>query len=201
MAPEKKIITCGCRFNRHESAEMLERLGDAGEDMVVVNTCAVTKKSEAKSKHAIRRAVYDNPGALIVAAGCLAELSPDSLRSIKGVGLVLGNEEKFNLRRPVQEAATSHTGGVRRAAKFLELTAGRLENRSAAYLKVQNGCDEACSFCVVRVVRGRSRSARVRRRKGGGAYKGRRRGDSFDGDKPRSLRSGFARQNRPRVPN
>lgn len=160
MAPEKKIITCGCRFNRHESAEMLERLGETGEDMIVVNTCAVTKKSEAKSKHAIRRAVDDNPGALIVAAGCLAELSPDSLRSIKGVGLVLGNEEKFNLIRPVQEPATSHTGGVRRAAKFLELTAGRPENRSAAYLKVQNGCDETCSFCVVRVVRGKSRSAR-----------------------------------------
>ncbi|MBI3581143.1 MAG: tRNA (N(6)-L-threonylcarbamoyladenosine(37)-C(2))-methylthiotransferase MtaB [Nitrospinae bacterium] len=159
MVPEKKIITCGCRFNRHESAEMLERLGETGEDMVVVNTCAVTKKSEAKSRHAVRRAVEENPGALIVAAGCLAELSPDSLRGIKGVGLVLGNEEKFDIRRPVQEPA-SRTGGVRRAEKFLELTAGRLENRSAAYLKLQNGCDETCSFCVVRVVRGRSRSAR-----------------------------------------
>ena len=163
MDKKTKVITCGCRFNRYESAEIEERLGsDIGKtdrDLVIINSCAVTSKSEAKSRYAVRKAVRENPDAAIVVSGCWAEIDPDAVKNIEGVDLVLGNEEKFHITDYLGGGAETHVGGVKRAERFLETEAGRMENRTAAYLKIQNGCDEVCSFCVVRIARGNSRSA------------------------------------------
>jgi threonylcarbamoyladenosine tRNA methylthiotransferase MtaB len=160
MDQKTKVITCGCRFNRYESAEIEERLGsETDRDIVIINSCAVTSKSEAKSRHAVRRAVRENPDAAIVVSGCWAEIDPEAVIGIEGVDLVLGNEEKFHIPDYLDGGSETHVGGVNKADKFLETDAGRMENRTAAYLKIQNGCDEVCSFCVVRIARGKSRSA------------------------------------------
>ncbi len=160
MPHNTKVITCGCRFNRFESAEIRANLAPAGAPVVVINTCAVTRRSEAKSRNAIRRAVRENPGSAIVVAGCWAELDPEAARAIEGVTLVLGNEEKLRGGDYLNADGTVHTGAVRSASVFLGADAALMEKRTAAYLKIQNGCDETCSFCVVRLVRGKGRSAR-----------------------------------------
>ncbi|MDH5542250.1 MAG: tRNA (N(6)-L-threonylcarbamoyladenosine(37)-C(2))-methylthiotransferase MtaB [Nitrospinota bacterium] len=158
-----KIITCGCRFNRYESDEIKERLNPAGErKLVIINSCAVTSKSEAKSRYAVRRAVKENPGAAIVVGGCWAELDPEAVKAIEGVDLVLGNEEKFRVNEfgaDKNGETEVHTGAVKAATDFIESRVGGLTGRTAAYLKIQNGCGEICSFCVVRIARGKSRSA------------------------------------------
>ncbi len=162
MRDKPKVITCGCRFNRYESAEIKERIGaDIDKPVVVINSCAVTAKSEAKSRHAVRRAIRENPDASIVVSGCWAELDPRAVGEIEGVDLVLGNEEKFSTGSFLSKknSAKTYTGGVNSADGFLETAVGFMESRTAAYLKIQNGCDETCSFCVVRLARGKSRSA------------------------------------------
>lgn len=162
------VITCGCRFNRFESEEIRSRIkgsriaGSCDKKLVIVNSCAVTSASEAKSRRAVKRAVRDNPGAKIVVAGCWAELNPESAGSIEGVDLVLGNAEKFYVEDFLSggKKVEAFVGMVKTAEEFLETKIGHIPNRTAAYLKIQNGCDENCSFCVVRLLRGKSRSAR-----------------------------------------
>jgi len=161
MDATSKIITCGCRFNRYESAEISKKLSpDSGRPVVMINSCAVTAKSEAKSRHAVRRAVRENPGASIVVGGCWAELDPLAVRAIEGVDLVLGNEEKFRPSDFIGGDEKVRVGSVSNATEFIETEPDRQLDRTSAYLKIQNGCDETCSFCVVRLVRGQSRSAR-----------------------------------------
>ena len=160
MHGKTKVITCGCRFNRFESAEIESRLPQAsGQAIVIINSCAVTKSSEAKSRRAVRRALRENPSASIVVAGCWPELNPDAVKSIEGVSLVLGNEEKFRVNDYLESPENVFTGEVQNAERFKEIETGKMADRTAAYLKIQNGCDETCSFCVVRLVRGKSRSA------------------------------------------
>ncbi len=166
MKGDIKVITCGCRFNRYESEEIKSRLSSNvtqnGNDIVVINTCAVTKKSEAKSRHAVRRAVRENPKATIAVAGCWAEYDPKAAESIEGVDYVLGNEEKFLPDAIHPNGSNTRVGMVEEAENFIETNetgVGFMANRTAAYLKIQNGCNESCSFCMVRMVRGKSRSA------------------------------------------
>ncbi len=98
--------TLGCRYNRFESAEMAYEFGKAGftavktsesPDVVVINSCAVTNKSAARCRAAIRGAKGANPGARIVVTGCYSETSPEAVSSVEGVDLVIGNAEKFDI--------------------------------------------------------------------------------------------------------
>ena len=160
MKGKTKVISCGCRFNKFESAQIESRLPKAsGKEIVVINSCAVTQSSEAKSRRAVRRAVRENPDASIVVAGCWPELDPEAVKSIEGVALILGNEEKFHVDEHLESPKNVFTGEVQNAELFKEIETGKMADRTAAYLKIQNGCDETCSFCVVRLVRGKSRSA------------------------------------------
>ena len=160
MNGKTKVISCGCRFNRFESAQIKARLPKGSDkEIVVINSCAVTKSSEAKSRRAVRRALRENPKASIVVAGCWSELDPEAVASIEGVTLVLGNEEKFSVSDHLESAEKVFTGQVQNVELFKEIETAKMSDRTAAYLKIQNGCDETCSFCVVRLIRGKSRSA------------------------------------------
>jgi len=160
MESKLKTITCGCRFNRYESAEIEERVGNLlGKPMVLINSCAVTSKSEAKSRSVVRRAIRENPDATIIVSGCWAELDPSAVQKIDGVDIVLGNEEKFDGQNFIANGKRIYVGKVATAEKFIDSKASLMKGRTAAYLKIQNGCDEVCSFCVVRFARGKSRSA------------------------------------------
>jgi len=174
MNSGKKTIsfaTLGCRYNRFESAEMAYELNRAGythapegeaADVVVVNTCAVTGRGAAKARAAIRGVKARHPRARVVVTGCYAELSPDEVAAVEGVDLVVGNAEKFDLAdalRRMESGAAVMVGVRERPPKLPVRPVTALEGRTNAYLNIQSGCGEVCSFCVVRHARGKSRSA------------------------------------------
>jgi len=164
--------TLGCRYNRYESAEIayeLDRAGyemappDTPADVVVINTCAVTGKSAARCRSAIRHAKAANPGAWIVVTGCYSETNPGAVAGVEGVDIVAGNAEKFDIAGalskidPGGRAKVLVGGALPATLPVRPVTA--MAGRTNAYLNVQSGCDEVCSFCLVRLARGKSRSA------------------------------------------
>jgi len=153
------FTTLGCRLNQAESDAMAEDLagrglvaadGDASPDVVVVNTCTVTREATKASRMALRRAVKNNPNARVVAIGCYAESDPDEIAAIEGVDVILGNDGKDAFADALTaRAATApllQIGGIR--------TTPVVQPRVRANLKVQTGCDEWCSFCIIPMTRG-----------------------------------------------
>ena len=146
--------TLGCRLNQAETDSMSEQLGSLGiepvgvedADVVVVNTCTVTREATKASRSAIRRAVKANPEAKVVVIGCYAVSDPDEVRSIEGVDVVLGNDAKDSLPDAL---------GLRPAsAPVLQIGMRTSPPKVRANLKVQTGCDEWCTFCIIPTTRG-----------------------------------------------
>ena len=158
-----RIVTLGCRLNHADTALLTARLAEAGYavcddparpvDLIVVNTCAVTAEAEAKSRRQILRLRRENPGARIIAAGCAVEVDPAPLLRA-GADTVLTNPDKKHV--------FDSPGGLKSRElpvdNFYEKTLSTFPFRSRAFIKVQEGCDNFCSYCIVPVVRGASRS-------------------------------------------
>jgi threonylcarbamoyladenosine tRNA methylthiotransferase MtaB len=178
-APTISVASVGCKANREEMECLVSRLVDGGfrlvpfgqaADVTVVNTCTVTAAGDVDSRKAVRRAAVRD-GRLIV-TGCLAQREPGSVAAIDGVSLVLGNAEKADLaERILREAGRAGTppASARTAAhievgadptlpSFPEHGRARDGRRTRGVLKVQDGCDGACGYCIVPSVRGASRS-------------------------------------------
>jgi threonylcarbamoyladenosine tRNA methylthiotransferase MtaB len=174
MMPSIAFVTIGCKLNRFETEQMREVAegegfvcaeADGRFDICVVNTCTVTSKSDYRSRQAIRRAVRANPQARIVVTGCYAQRFPEELAAIEGVDAVIGNREKEDIITYLKDGE----GGrpmvkVTAVDRFDSLPAGaRLHgfgNYTRAFVKIQDGCDNRCSYCAVPLARGRSRSKR-----------------------------------------
>lgn len=151
-----KIATLGCRTNQYESeayASQLKRLGykEAGEgetaDLCIVNTCTVTESADSHSRHQIRQLHRQNPDAEVVVTGCLAERIPEELKAIVGVTHLVPNKDKENLLEivfPEQELP--------------EFKIDQFSAHTRAFVKVQDGCNSFCTYCIIPYVRGRSRS-------------------------------------------
>lgn len=151
-----KIATLGCRTNQYESeayASQLKRLGyrEVGEgetaDLCIVNTCTVTESADSHSRHQIRQLHRQNPGAEVVVTGCLAERIPEELKAIEGVTHLVPNKDKENLLEivfPEQELP--------------EFKIDQFSAHTRAFVKVQDGCNSFCTYCIIPYVRGRSRS-------------------------------------------
>jgi threonylcarbamoyladenosine tRNA methylthiotransferase MtaB len=150
--PKAAFVTLGCRVNQYESErirETLEARGfetGAGADLVVVNTCAVTSHAEAKSRAAIRRARRDHPGALVAVTGCAAQRALNLGEEFEGADLAVPNGGKLELWRHV--AAMRPEWAAAPCA-----TRPPALRRTRAILKVQDGCDVACSFCAIHTSR------------------------------------------------
>ena len=170
--PTISFVTLGCRVNQtdtHELQTLLEGRGfrtvsTAEADVVVINTCTVTARAEVSDRQAIRRAVRTSPGARIVVTGCWAQTSPREVAALDGVDLVVGNVDKGRLPDLLTEL-----GAGRRAARLEvgDVPTARLEpvglrpsasGRARAFVKVQDGCQHRCAFCIVPFARGDSRS-------------------------------------------
>jgi threonylcarbamoyladenosine tRNA methylthiotransferase MtaB len=162
--PTVAFTTLGCRLNQAESDLMAEELASHGvtpapsgddPDVVVVNTCTVTREATKASRTAIRRAARSHPGARVVVIGCYAVSDPEEVGAIEGVDLVLGNEDKESfaaaLRAHAPTAPLLQIGGLGTASASLPY-------RVRANLKVQTGCDEWCTFCIIPTTRGPLRS-------------------------------------------
>jgi threonylcarbamoyladenosine tRNA methylthiotransferase MtaB len=161
------IVTFGCRVNQADSFHIEEQLIAAGgtaaamqeADLVVVNTCSVTGAADQGTRQIVRKIARENPGARIVVTGCYATRRPDEVAGLPGVVQIVPNERKEQL---------THEIGLTTAERFGDgdgpcgaAIAPGLAGRTAYTLRVQTGCDEACSYCVIPSTRGRGRSKRT----------------------------------------
>lgn len=163
-APE--ILTFGCRLNAYESEVMRGHMELSGlQDIVVVNTCAVTAEAEKQARQAIRRARRNRPDARIVVTGCAAQISPNRYAAMDEVDLVLGNSEK--LEASSWSGLETDTGPAVRVNDIMSVreTASHLvsglEGRARAFVQIQQGCDHRCTFCIIPFGRGPNRSVAV----------------------------------------
>ncbi|MBI1987756.1 MAG: tRNA (N(6)-L-threonylcarbamoyladenosine(37)-C(2))-methylthiotransferase MtaB [Nitrospinae bacterium] len=168
------FTTLGCKLNQFETQVMRELL-EGGDhqvisfselaDVYIINTCTVTGKSDYRSRQAIRRAIQANPRATIVVAGCYAQVNPQEVARLRGVDLILGNEEKFRLPSLLEAVKGKgepeiHVGEIDRSQGFPSHRVGAFEGYTRAFVKVQDGCDASCAFCLVSKARGPNRSER-----------------------------------------
>jgi threonylcarbamoyladenosine tRNA methylthiotransferase MtaB len=152
-----QIITLGCRLNAAES-EAIRLLARDQDDLVIVNSCAVTNEAVRQTRQAIRRAKRDRPDARLVVTGCAAQIEPESFAAMPEVAQVLGNREKFDAsawRSGEERVRVSDIMAVRETAPHL--VTGFAE-RARAFVEVQNGCDHRCTFCIIPSGRANSRS-------------------------------------------
>jgi threonylcarbamoyladenosine tRNA methylthiotransferase MtaB len=164
MAPPE-ILTFGCRLNAYESEIIRNHTQATGiDDVVIVNTCAVTAEAERQARQAIRRARRAKPDAKIVVTGCAAQINPDQYGAMDEVDIVLGNEEKLKaeswsaLENGEPEIRVNDIMSITETANhFID----SFEERARAFVQVQQGCDHRCTFCIIPFGRGPSRSTPV----------------------------------------
>ncbi len=166
------VTTLGCKVNQCESAGIAEALAGRGmtvvpfeaeADCYIVNTCTVTARSDYQSRQLIRRAIRTNPAAAVFVTGCYAQRAPAEIARISGVRMIAGNTEKASLPDLVREMAREKgpfllVGDIGRERGFSRLGATVFPDHTRAFLKLQDGCDAFCSYCIVPHARGRSRS-------------------------------------------
>ncbi|HTW27925.1 MAG TPA: tRNA (N(6)-L-threonylcarbamoyladenosine(37)-C(2))-methylthiotransferase MtaB [Acetobacteraceae bacterium] len=154
-----EIVTFGCRLNTYESEVIRAHAGHLA-DTIVVNTCAVTAEAERQARQAIRRAHRARPEARIVVTGCAAQIAPEAWAALPGVARVLGNAEKLRAESWADGAgsAVADIAAARETAAHLVTD---FAGRSRAFVQVQQGCDHRCTFCIIPLGRGPSRSVPV----------------------------------------
>lgn len=167
-----KIITLGCKVNQYESEAMLEALlaggfqeAASGEeaDVVVVNSCTVTATSDQKVRQTLRRARKENPGAVTVLTGCMPQAFPEEAAALLEADVVLGNARRADLLSRVMEYLSSKQRIVdiaphEKGEKFERMAVSTFHGRTRAFLKIEDGCDRFCSYCIIPYARGRVRS-------------------------------------------
>ena len=165
------IATLGCKVNHYESAGIEEKIRSRGfsivpfrseADIYIVNTCTVTGKTDYQSRQLIRRANRINPEASIFVTGCYAQISPEILASLPGVKMVVGTGQKAAipdlLLNVAGEGTIINVGNVDDERSLTFLSVGDFHGQTRAYLKIQDGCNAFCSYCIIPYARGRARS-------------------------------------------
>ena len=167
--------TLGCKLNYAETASLEKQFVDQGfsivpfseqSDVCVINTCSVTERADRECRQLVRRAGRTSPEAFIVVLGCYAQLQPEEIASIDGVDLVLGASEKFHLFNysgafQKFNSPRVFVSPISNASDFGPAYSGGVDERTRAFLKVQDGCDFNCSFCTIPLARGKSRSQSI----------------------------------------
>ncbi len=157
---ELKLVTFGCRLNFYESEVMRDHAKNSGlEDAIIFNTCAVTAEAERQARQAIRRARRENPDAKIVVTGCSAQIDPQRYAQMEEVDQIIGNDLKLQADswggQRHEKIMVNDIMSVKETASHL---INGYEDKSRAFLQVQNGCDHRCTFCIIPFGRGNSRS-------------------------------------------
>ena len=168
------ILTLGCKVNQYESEAIAEELEKNGVrviehnricDAYIINTCTVTAESDRKAKQFIRRAILKNPDAYVVVTGCLAQSSPEELTEILGVDAVVGNTEKLVAAHKVLELLKQGKKNLNPAVLVSDIDAACFEQmsitsfgRTRAYVKIEDGCENRCTYCIIPSARGKVRS-------------------------------------------
>lgn len=165
------FITLGCKVNQYETNAMSQKLIEEGykivehtqkADIYIINTCTVTNMSDRKSRQMIRRAKEINPEAIIIAVGCYVQVAKKEIENIKEIDLALGNEEKVDIvkycNEIIQKNKKEEIANVMQSRKFAEFGETSYTEKTRAVIKVQDGCDRFCSYCIIPYARGRVRS-------------------------------------------
>lgn len=155
----QEVVTFGCRLNIYESEVIKNNLAISGlENVIVFNTCAVTKEAEKQSCQAIRKAKRNNPDVRIIVTGCAAQNNPAIFANMVEVDKVIGNEEKLiaaNYQFTEEKVVVNDIMSVTATANHM---VSSFDGRSRAFIQVQNGCNHRCTFCMIPYGRGNSRS-------------------------------------------
>ena len=167
------VHALGCRLNQYEAVEMEGRLKSSGYDIVsfgekadlgVINTCTVTNEADSKSRNVIRRFIRKNPKALTVVVGCYSQVNANRIAMIEGVDYIIGNHDKMNFLNYLGDEKPEVPIIIRERISRKDFSIGfvgepKFEQR--ANLKIQDGCDFMCSFCIIPFSRGRARSREI----------------------------------------
>ncbi len=165
-------MTLGCKVNQYETETMEGLFRQAGyrvvpftesADVYIVNTCSVTMLGEKKSRQLVRRAQRQNEAALIAVTGCYAQLAPDIVGTLPGVRLIVGTQDRGRIVELVEEAAAGSevlrdVGDIMAADTFEDIPLFAAPERTRAFLKIQEGCQNFCTFCIIPYTRGPLRS-------------------------------------------
>jgi MiaB-like tRNA modifying enzyme len=166
------FTTLGCKVNQYETEGMIELFKKSGyeiadfdefADVYVINTCTVTSFGDKKSRQMIRRAEKLNSDALIVVVGCYSQVAPESVAEIPGVNIVLGTNERKRIVEFVEEykakkVPIKHVENIMNVREFEELEIDEYRDKTRAFLKIQDGCNRFCSYCMIPYARGPIRS-------------------------------------------
>ncbi|MDO5041032.1 MAG: tRNA (N(6)-L-threonylcarbamoyladenosine(37)-C(2))-methylthiotransferase MtaB [Peptoniphilus sp.] len=173
MSKTYSIMTLGCKVNQYESKAVSEIFTDRGyeyidhesedADIYVINTCTVTNISDRKSRQTIRRVKKNNPDAIVAVMGCYSQISPEDVSKIEGVDIILGTTERNKIVDLCEEFEREKKQiNIVRSLKgdhcFQQISAKNAEGKTRAYMKVQDGCNRFCSYCIIPYARGSIRS-------------------------------------------
>ena len=175
----KKVsfYTLGCKVNQYETNAMAQKFKEAGyeivdvnddiSDICVVNTCTVTNMSDRKSRQILRKVKEKNQDAIIAAVGCYAQVAKDDLQKMPEIDIVLGNEEKANIVKYVEEFISNKDNkiveieDIASKKEFEDMGQITYTEKTRAVIKVQDGCNQFCSYCIIPYARGRVRSRKM----------------------------------------
>lgn len=166
------ITTLGCKVNQFESEALLDALEKKGysiaphqenAEIAIINTCTVTHRADFQSRQMVRRAYRSNPNALIIVTGCYPQVEPEPFLKMEGVRYILGNKEKRQIPPllPLMEKGEFpriQVGKIQDEKLFFETPLSTFHHHTRAFLKIQDGCNASCSYCIVPYARGHSRS-------------------------------------------
>ena len=168
MVPKASFHTLGCRLNQAETAIMAKSLKSAGyeivdfghsADVTVINTCTVTEQADAKCRQAVRKILRTSPETFVAVVGCFAQMAVDKITQIPGVDLIIGNEHKLKIGDYLNGNAKNsqplivHSPKISRD-EFTIDSYGLYDNATRANLKLQDGCNFVCNFCIIPAARG-----------------------------------------------
>ncbi|QQE77342.1 tRNA (N(6)-L-threonylcarbamoyladenosine(37)-C(2))-methylthiotransferase MtaB [Alicyclobacillus sp. SO9] len=170
--PTVAFHTLGCKVNYYDTEAIWQVFKHAGyaqkefheqADVYVINTCTVTNTGDRKSRQMIRRAVRTNPDAVVAVTGCYAQIAPQEIAAIAGVDVVVGNDRKSKIVELVEEVQQEQhpyqaVGNILKTRDFEEMDVPYFEDRTRANLKIQDGCNNFCTFCIIPYARGLIRS-------------------------------------------
>ena len=171
------VATLGCKVNQFESEALMDALEqreyalipfEEGADVAIINTCTVTHRADFQSRQMVRRALRSNPNSLIIVTGCYPQVEPDAFLEMKAELYLLGNKEKNQIPDLLSlmqkgEFPRVRVGDIQKEAHFSETLLHSFHRHTRAFLKIQDGCDARCTYCIVPHARGRSRSLQPER--------------------------------------
>lgn len=154
-----EVVTLGCRINSYESEVLKEKLGNL-DNVIIVNTCAVTGEAERQCRQTIRKLRKENPDAKIVVTGCAAQVATQKFADMPEVDLVLGNKEKAEIENYIDSQEKEVVSDIFNYDSYDKYIITGFEGRHKAFVQIQQGCNHRCTYCIIPYARGNNRSVK-----------------------------------------